>query len=194
MRGDDNLKGDVKESVANLTSVSDNAKVIAKNLESFSTKLNKISENVDKLASDASVTLTKTGTRIDELSKDLGGRLEQLAVILDRFQSVAGKIDKGEGTAGRLINDPKLYESLVDTSQELNLTIQRYKNSADLFVDIGFVSGSVLTHRYVYRVYDRRSGAVITAGETTSWGSLAENLARHIAKSLVAARTGKIQT
>ena len=73
--------------------------------------------------------------------------------------------------------------------RNLNLTILRYKEQADLYVDIGFVSGSWVTHRYVYRIYDRRSGAVITAGETTSWGSLAENLARHIAKRLVAART-----
>lgn len=73
--------------------------------------------------------------------------------------------------------------------RNLNLTILRYKEQADLYVDIGFVSGSWITHRYVYRIYDRRSGAVITAGETTSWGSLAENLARHIAKRLVAARS-----
>ena len=72
--------------------------------------------------------------------------------------------------------------------RSLNLTILRFKQEADLFVDIGFVSGSWVTHRYVYRIYDRRSGAVITAGETTSWGSLAENLARHISKRLVAAR------
>lgn len=68
--------------------------------------------------------------------------------------------------------------------QRLNLTIERYKDTADLYVEIGFVQGSILTHRYVYRVYDRRSGAVIDAGETTSWGSLAENLARHISKGL----------
>jgi hypothetical protein len=75
--------------------------------------------------------------------------------------------------------------------QKLNLTILRYKDQADLFVDIGYVSGSWLTHRYVFRIYDRRSGAVIVAGETTSWGSLAGNLARHIAKGLAAAREGR---
>lgn len=64
------------------------------------------------------------------------------------------------------------------------LTILRIKEEADLFVEIGFVSGSWLTHRYVYRIYDRRSGAVLAAGETTSWGSLADNLAKHIARSL----------
>ncbi|PYS99610.1 MAG: hypothetical protein DMF63_11030 [Acidobacteria bacterium] len=74
--------------------------------------------------------------------------------------------------------------------QGLHLTIERYKDSADLFVDIGFVPFSWITHRYVYRIYDRRTGAVLAAGETTSWGSLAENLARHITKSLMASRSG----
>jgi hypothetical protein len=74
--------------------------------------------------------------------------------------------------------------------QALNLTIERYKESADLYVEIGYVSLSWLTHRYVYRIYDRRSGAVMAAGETTSWGSLAENLARHISKSLTQIANG----
>lgn len=74
-----------------------------------------------------------------------------------------------------------------DDFRRLNLTILKYESKSDLFVDIRFVSGSVITHRYVYRIYDRRSGAVVAAGETTSWGSLAENLARHIAKRLTLA-------
>lgn len=68
--------------------------------------------------------------------------------------------------------------------KKLNLAIERFKDNADLYVEIGYVPMSWITHRYVYRVYDRRSGAVIAAGETTSWGSLAENLARHIVLSL----------
>jgi hypothetical protein len=66
----------------------------------------------------------------------------------------------------------------------LNLTIVQSWREADLSAEISFVHGSLLTHRYTYRIVDRRSGAVIQAGETTSWGSLAENLARHIAKGL----------
>jgi len=66
----------------------------------------------------------------------------------------------------------------------LNLTIEQYKTDADLYIDIGFVPLSLVTHRYVYRIYDRRTGAVIAAGETTSWGSLAEHLAKHICESL----------
>lgn len=68
--------------------------------------------------------------------------------------------------------------------KKINLAITEDKDNADLSVQIGFVHFSLLTHRYVFRVFDRRSGMLIAAGETTSWGSLAENLARNMAKSL----------
>ena len=69
--------------------------------------------------------------------------------------------------------------------QSLNLNIVRYTNDADLLVEISFVPFSIITHRYTFRVYDNKSGTVIAAGETTSWGSLAENLAREISKKMV---------
>jgi len=68
--------------------------------------------------------------------------------------------------------------------KQLNLSIVRYKEGADLYMEIGFVHFSIITHRYVWRVFDRRSGIIVAAGETTSWGSLAENLARDMAKKL----------
>jgi len=71
--------------------------------------------------------------------------------------------------------------------QALKLNIVRRKENADLYIEIGYVSLSWLTHRYVYRIYDNKSGTVILAGETTSWGSLAKNLARGISKRLAKA-------
>jgi hypothetical protein len=65
-----------------------------------------------------------------------------------------------------------------------NLAIVRYKESADLYIEIGRIPFTWLSHRYVFRIYDRRSGTIITAGETTSWGDLASNLAREITQKL----------
>lgn len=72
--------------------------------------------------------------------------------------------------------------------QSLSLNIVRYKEDADLLIEISFVPFSIITHRYTFRVYDNKSGTVIAAGETTSWGSLAENLAREISKKMVASQ------
>jgi len=68
--------------------------------------------------------------------------------------------------------------------QALNLNIVRYQDGADLRVEIGRVPLSWISHRYVFRVYDNKTGTIIAAGETTSWGSLAGNLAREISKKL----------
>ena len=68
--------------------------------------------------------------------------------------------------------------------QKYNLTLVRYKQDADIYIEIGYVPFSWLSHRYVFRIYDRKSGTIITAGETTSWGSLAANLAREITQKM----------
>jgi len=68
--------------------------------------------------------------------------------------------------------------------KKYNLTLIRYKQDADIYIEIGRVPLSWITHRYVFRIYDRRSGTIITAGETTSWGSLSENLAREITQKM----------
>ncbi len=115
--GDPKIQSDLKETLANFRSVSENAKVIGRNIE-------KVSADFDKLTTDATLTINKTGMRIDEVSKSLAGRLDQTAQILEKFQVIATRIEKGDGTAGKLINDPKLYEALVSSSQELNLTIK----------------------------------------------------------------------
>jgi hypothetical protein len=65
-----------------------------------------------------------------------------------------------------------------------DLTLVRYKKDADIYIEIGFVPLSLITHRYIFRIYDRRSGTIITAGETTSWGSLSKHLAREITQKL----------
>jgi hypothetical protein len=76
-----------------------------------------------------------------------------------------------------------------------NLTLVRSRNEADVYIEISFVTMSLITHRYTFHVYDRRSGIIIAAGETTSWGSLAENLAREISKKLkIAAAPPPVET
>ena len=45
--------------------------------------------------------------------------------------AVAGGADSAAGSAASFVNDPRLYESLVDTSRELNETVKTFKRLAD---------------------------------------------------------------
>lgn len=68
--------------------------------------------------------------------------------------------------------------------KKYNLNIVRLKDDADLYIEIGRIPLTLISWRYVFRIYDRRSGTVLTAGETTAWGNLADNLAKKIMHKL----------
>lgn len=125
--GNQQTQDDLKKSIANLREITESAKTLAAKLDHFADDLNKTTANVNDTMADARKQVTRAGDNIETLSRQMGDRLTQIAKLLDQFQSIAQKIDKGEGTAGALINDSKLYESLVDTSRELNATIKDLK-------------------------------------------------------------------
>ncbi len=113
---DPQMKSDLKAALANVRDATATANRIGAQLEKTSAKL-------DAVADSAQSTLQKAGGGIDRVTDKLEGRLEQIAKILETTQSITAKIDQGKGTAGLLVNDPKLYAALVESTQTLNATI-----------------------------------------------------------------------
>lgn len=118
--GDEKVRNDLRTSLANIRQTSENLQKASGRLDEMST------EAKDTLAS-VHTNVDKTGQRIDDISRQVGDRLTQVGEMVGKFQSVAAKVDKGEGSAGQLVNDPRLYESMVDTSKELNETVKALK-------------------------------------------------------------------
>lgn len=121
------LRQDLEKTLANVRTATETANRVAANLESFSQKLEKLSDETTVTVTQARTTITRSEEQVMSLSTQVGQRLQQTAVLLEQFQSIAAKIDNGQGTAGQLVNDKRLYESLVDTSRELNATIKDLK-------------------------------------------------------------------
>jgi len=103
--GDDKTRDDLRTAVTNIRTASESAARVGANLEKFSGNLEAITIKTDQTMSDVRVAAGKIGT------------------VLDHIDSVAAKVDQGKGTAGMLVNDPKLYQGLVDTTKELNATV-----------------------------------------------------------------------
>jgi phospholipid/cholesterol/gamma-HCH transport system substrate-binding protein len=125
--GDEEIKTNLKQSLKNITAATETANKIAGNLETFSKDLEAVGNEttitikkaqgaIDK----ASGTIEKVGGHVDDLDKQIDERMLEVAKLLASFQSIARKIDEGKGTAGAFINDKRLYESLVLTSEQLN--------------------------------------------------------------------------
>ena len=132
--GDEDLKRNMNQSVANINEATATAKQIAENLEKFSSTLDRTGQNLDRLTGEATETVRDARTaihntqgNIDQVTRQVGDRLTQVAGLLDAMGSVARKMDQGKGTAAMMVNDPKLYEALVDSARQLNATLADLK-------------------------------------------------------------------
>lgn len=124
---DPQMQGNLRETLANVKAASEAATRIAGNLETFTQKLDKVAGEASETLQQAKSSITRSENELVGITRQVGDRLQQTARLLEDVHSITSKIDAGEGTAGQLINDPRLYESLVDTSRELNTTIKDLK-------------------------------------------------------------------
>lgn len=53
-----------------------------------------------------------------------------------RLNGLLGKIEKGEGSLGKLANDEKLYNNLADASRELDLLLQDFRLNPKRYVNV----------------------------------------------------------
>jgi phospholipid/cholesterol/gamma-HCH transport system substrate-binding protein len=103
--GDQKMRQDLQTAVTNVRTASESAARVGQSLEKFSGNLQHVTDQTSQTMSEVRVAAVRLGS------------------VLDHFDSIAGKMDQGKGTAGMLVNDPKLYQGLVDSTKQLNLTI-----------------------------------------------------------------------
>ena len=130
MTDDQQVRGDLKTAMANIKEATEQANEIGAELKTFSRNLNGLSKQasdtmteVQGAVGDARKTIDKSGQHIDVLSKNINTRIDQIGKVLEQFDTVVARMQRGEGTAGKLFSDPKLYESMAATAAELNLMV-----------------------------------------------------------------------
>ena len=128
--GDDQVRGDLKKAINDIAQTTEQATRIANNLEKFSERLNGLSEEasgtiteIKSAVGDARKTMDTTGQQIDATSRNVNDKIDQIGKLLGQFQSIAAKTQRGEGTAGMLFNDPRLYENMAATAADLQLMV-----------------------------------------------------------------------
>jgi phospholipid/cholesterol/gamma-HCH transport system substrate-binding protein len=69
------------------------------------------------------------------------GKLDRLATRLDSLRSVihsvSAKVDAGQGTLGKLVNDDKLYKDLSSATQSLKALIEDFKANPKKYFKVG---------------------------------------------------------
>jgi phospholipid/cholesterol/gamma-HCH transport system substrate-binding protein len=128
--GDTQVQGDIRGSIANVRTATEQANRIAANLEKFSGDLNGMSKQatdtitqIQGAVGDARKQINVTGEQLEVTTRNVNSRIDQVGKLLEQFQAIAGKVQRGEGTAGKLVTDARLYDSMADTSAQLKLMV-----------------------------------------------------------------------
>jgi phospholipid/cholesterol/gamma-HCH transport system substrate-binding protein len=108
--GDANNQQNLKKSLANLSKATEESVATLQEIREFS------QTGKQKLAS--------VSDSVMQTSEELGETLIELRRILN-------KINSGEGTVGKLITDGKLYENLLDSSEELKESLKKMKKTLE---------------------------------------------------------------
>jgi len=107
-------KENLQKILANLTEASEQAKGTMEEFRKFAIAGTTTLKNADAKAEELIVAMVDTS---EEISKASG----QLRLILE-------KINSGQGSAARLINDGRFYENLLENAQQIQLLLEELKS------------------------------------------------------------------
>ncbi|MDT0540960.1 MULTISPECIES: MlaD family protein [Croceitalea] len=94
-----------------------------KELDSSIKNVNTITENFAELS--------------EELAKsDLAGTIKGLQGTVDNLNELLSKIERGEGSLGKLANDDEFYNNLSNASRELDLLLQDFRLNPKRYVNV----------------------------------------------------------
>ncbi|NOY85724.1 MAG: MCE family protein [Deltaproteobacteria bacterium] len=133
-------QGKVKRILSNVESLSKNLDAIAsENREEFRTAISNIRQVSESLRDDLPTLTSKLGNASDEVTGIISENRENIKSTIERIQrdseilentlksvrTIAQRIESGQGTLGKLINEKAVYNNLNETLAGVNKAIQK---------------------------------------------------------------------
>ncbi|MBN1505740.1 MAG: MCE family protein [Sedimentisphaerales bacterium] len=138
--GDPNNKQNVKATLANLTEASHNASVAITKATDALKDARETIEQYRQLASTGTETIKNIDAKAERLVASLVNTSAEIGQAMSQLRLTIEKINNGDGTAARLVNDARLYESLLETVSQLNVLLKDIKDLADKINEKGLRS------------------------------------------------------
>ncbi len=126
--GDDENKGNIKHTLAHLSDATKNASAVMDKATEMMADAEKTLAEFRTLASTGTETVKSFDAKAERLVGALIGASGEISRAIAQLRLAVEKVNQGEGTAGRLITDAKLYENLLESTAQLNLLLKDFKD------------------------------------------------------------------
>ena len=125
--GDPEVKSKLKTSVDNFYTMTEDGKLVVSEMKTAAADFRAATTETKALIQETSEAVKRVDAHVENVAKSLTEDLELASNLLTRLHSIADKIDRGEGTMGKLLTDTRLYESLVLTFRRLAETTEEFR-------------------------------------------------------------------
>ncbi len=120
------LTGDLKElTQENKSTLSVGIQSSTKTIQEFDRRVEDIANNLDELIAVMKDILEENRGNISDSTEKLKMLIEEAEAALEQLNEALGKVNRGEGTLGKLIQDPELYNRAEKTLGEVERVTQR---------------------------------------------------------------------
>jgi phospholipid/cholesterol/gamma-HCH transport system substrate-binding protein len=113
-----NLQGSAADARTSLEQLNAMLKEQRGDLRALSASLRRSAESMEKVTGGPE--LERTAKKLDELTQKLDGTLGTLDRSSGSLESILARIDRGEGTLGKLSKDEQLYKNATDATANMN--------------------------------------------------------------------------
>ncbi|MEN6336260.1 MAG: MlaD family protein [Phycisphaerales bacterium] len=138
--GDPNNKQNFKTTMGNLAQASGGLTKTMDEAVQTMQDARKTLENFRALASTGTDTLKSVDAKAERLIVAMVNTTAELNKAVSQMRLAMEKVNNGDGTAGKLINDGRLYESLLESTTQLNVLIKDFKQLIDKISEKGLRS------------------------------------------------------
>lgn len=118
--GDEKVKSQLRQTVANVEDMSVKGKKVMEDLENAAGQAKEVMGDARQFMAKADDTLATIDGRVNEVSRALMASMDRADRFLDHLNTIGQQVTSGQGNLGQLLMDSKLYEALTLTADRMS--------------------------------------------------------------------------
>lgn len=138
--GDEENKGNIKATLAHLSEATQNASVTLEKATEMMADAQKTLADFRTLATTGTDTVRSVDAKAERLVAALVATSGEISRAVVQLRLAMEKVNQGQGTAGRLVTDARLYEKLLEGTEQLNVLLKDLKDLLDKVSEKGIRS------------------------------------------------------
>ncbi|MCP4709894.1 MAG: MCE family protein [Planctomycetes bacterium] len=137
--GDPANQQNVKQGLADFNLLVTELRQGVRQIEGFTTEAVQLIEQTSVTVKNLDVVSQEVNKTVQGVAPKIQTAADEMAQSLNQLTELLVRLTQGQGTAGRIVNDPRLYESLVDAVDNMNLTMTELRVQLALWKEHGIL-------------------------------------------------------